>query len=154
MRASAYAIALSLTLACTGQVQADTEIFRWVDENGVVHYSDVPDDPDAAATDVKSTATDRQRVRQQELRAWEDRQRQAAEDQDADMQRAMDAQAAAEKERMRQLNCEAATQRAKLYGESHRLYETLPDGERRYLTDAELSAARSEALAEVDEWCQ
>ena len=38
---------LALSLAAASQ-----EIYRWVDKNGVVHYSDQPDSPDAVLIDV------------------------------------------------------------------------------------------------------
>ena len=37
---------------------------------------------------------------------------------------------------------------------SQRLYETEPDGERRYLSDAELDAARASAKASMDVLCK
>src|SRR5262245_11822974 len=38
---------LALSLAAASQ-----EIYRWVDKNGVVHYSDQPDSPNAELIDV------------------------------------------------------------------------------------------------------
>jgi hypothetical protein len=59
------------------------------------------------------------------------------------------AEIAAEKER----NCVAARERADRYSTSQRLYRTLPNGEREYLSDAELSEARAKADADVVNWC-
>jgi hypothetical protein len=56
---------------------------------------------------------------------------------------------AAEKER----NCTAAQQRADKYKTSLRLFRTLPNGEREYLSDAELDEARAKADADVANWC-
>lgn len=56
---------------------------------------------------------------------------------------------AAEKER----NCTAARERADRYKVSQRLYRTLPNGEREYLSDAELDEARAKADADVANWC-
>jgi hypothetical protein len=59
------------------------------------------------------------------------------------------AEVAAEKER----NCVAARERADRYSISQRLYRTLPNGEREYLSDAELDEARAKAEADVANWC-
>jgi hypothetical protein len=39
------------------------------------------------------------------------------------------------------------------YDTAHKLYKPLPNGERQYLTDQEMDAARAEARKTVDEWC-
>jgi hypothetical protein len=59
------------------------------------------------------------------------------------------AEVAAEKER----NCAAARERADRYKVSQRLFRTLPNGEREYLSDAELDEARAKADADVANWC-
>jgi hypothetical protein len=59
------------------------------------------------------------------------------------------AEVAAEKER----NCAAARERSDRYKVSQRLFRTLPNGEREYLSDAELDEARAKADADVANWC-
>ena len=39
------------------------------------------------------------------------------------------------------------------YTTAPRLYESLPDGGRRYLTDDEIDQARASAMDDVDAWC-
>ena len=53
----------------------------------------------------------------------------------------------------RQRNCAAAQERADKYKVSQRLYRTLPNGEREYLSDGELDEARAKADADVASWC-
>jgi hypothetical protein len=53
----------------------------------------------------------------------------------------------------RQRNCAVARDRAERYKVSQRLYRTLPNGEREYLSDAELDEARAKADADVANWC-
>jgi hypothetical protein len=53
----------------------------------------------------------------------------------------------------RQRNCTAARERADRYKVSQRLFRTLPNGEREYLSDAELDEARAKADADVASWC-
>jgi hypothetical protein len=145
---------LTLT-AAAGQAMAEKEVFRWVDEQGVVHYSDRPIDPRARATGITFQPTDPARIREQELRQWE-QQNQAAESARDEQEGAVDALEAnkkAQEARIRQLECKAARERYETYTTAPRLYESLPGGERRYLTDEEFSAARSQAEADVETWC-
>ena len=50
--------------------------------------------------------------------------------------------------------CTKARERYDSYMNSQRLYEELPNKERRYLTDAELDTARAAAKASMDTLCQ
>lgn len=50
-------------------------------------------------------------------------------------------------------NCEYARQMQARYSTAHRLYRNGPDGERVYLSDDELSAARTKAESDVAAWC-
>lgn len=137
------------------QALADTEVFRWVDEDGVLHYSDRPMDPHAERANITSRPTDRARLREQQLREWEGRQAaaRAAADQPPEGSAASEADRQAEEARIREANCVAARDRLATYTAAPRLYETLPDGQRRYLPEEELDSLRARARAEVDAWC-
>ncbi|HEX5418788.1 MAG TPA: hypothetical protein VFY39_02195 [Gammaproteobacteria bacterium] len=50
-------------------------------------------------------------------------------------------------------NCRIARDRAQRYSVAHRLYRNLPNGQREYLTDAEIDKAKAEAAADVERWC-
>ena len=50
-------------------------------------------------------------------------------------------------------NCTQARERVTRYTQSMRLYRTTADGEREYLNDAEIDAARARAAGEVETWC-
>ena len=50
--------------------------------------------------------------------------------------------------------CTKARERYDSYMNSQRLYESQANGERRYLSDAELTAARTSAKASMDELCK
>lgn len=50
-------------------------------------------------------------------------------------------------------NCKTAQQRQQSYDQSHRLYRVGANGERQYLTDAEIDEARARAKADVETWC-
>ena len=53
----------------------------------------------------------------------------------------------------RAANCTAAQERNARYQMSRRLFRTTPDGEREYLSDEELDAAKAGAVADVAKWC-
>ena len=62
-------------------------------------------------------------------------------------------QTPAERAAERTKNCQAAQERKTKYEEARRLYRELPNGEREYLKDSEIDAARSQAAADVGTWC-
>jgi hypothetical protein len=53
----------------------------------------------------------------------------------------------------RTANCGIARERLDRYLISRRLYRTAPDGERAYLSDAEIDEAKARAAADVEKWC-
>jgi len=132
---------------------AEDVVFRSVDDNGQVVFSDRPADgklhesvdlkvarPQAAS----DNAQQQDEYLQKAVSLREQQDADAAEDEDR-----IQADVAAQ----RQANCSAARSRAEKYNTHRRLYRPLPGGEREYLDDAELDAARAEAARTVDEWC-
>ena len=49
-------IMLLLAAFAAGAVLADTVVYKWVDKNGNVHYSTIPQNPKAQPTDIINTA--------------------------------------------------------------------------------------------------
>jgi hypothetical protein len=145
-------VAIAILWAGFGQAFADTEIFRWVDSDGIVHYSDRPDSS-AAIVVGQSKSTDPARVREEELRNWEEMQKEQKARNTQSAVAAYDAKQDAENKRVRQIKCARAREMSEVYSDAHRLYETLPNGERKYLTDDELSEARESAMRGVGESC-
>jgi hypothetical protein len=149
-----YGASLIWALLAAPAVAEDTDVYKWVDQNGVVHYSDVPVDENAVATGIRSERTDRRRVEEEQRREWdqrrEDEQQQAEQAEQERQSASRTAQAAADEAD----RCATARERAERYTTAHRLFEPLPDGGRRYLTDEETTAARASAEAEVERWCQ
>jgi hypothetical protein len=137
-----------LTMAATSALAA--EVYRFVEPDGTVVYTDRPSSTDAVQIMLATRrpvpvaqATNSQATPPPAIPAGV----QAAGDQRPT--RAERARAAAERER----NCEIARQRAESYNTSHRLYRALPNGEREYLNDAEIDEARSQAESDVANWC-
>jgi hypothetical protein len=145
----AFSLALTLTLASA----ASADVYRYVDSKGNVQYTDKPALLPAERLAVQSRATDAAEVEagvaaEQARTAAANAARQQAATTRADQNKASQVTATAKAER-----CEKARARNDSYNTSKRLYETLPDGERRYLTDAELDEARARAEKAVAEAC-
>ena len=135
-------IALVLAGACT---LARADVFRWVDEQGVVHYSDewvpgsvvikttVRPHSEAAAPSGQSAANSRvneQIASQDNARAVQQ-----------DVAKARDSQ------------CSWAKDRYMKAIASRRVYKEGKDGERQYMTDAEADAYREQARKDVQQAC-
>ena len=130
-----------------------SEIYKWTDEDGNVHYEDRPT---GAATEERLQLTYRrtdsssvnQRIQARMNRQAErDEARSAAAA--AEQEAAENAAAAAE----RQQACERARARLETYLQSRRLYRTDENGERVYLDDAERQEARQKAEEQITEFC-
>ncbi len=142
----------SLVLALSGAHAA--EIYKYLDENGNVQYTDKPPTLPAQRLQIRNQPTDPAAVQERE----QAEQRRRAE---ADSQRQEQARAAADTQQAEQLTaedkakrCLQARERYDTYMNSQKLYEQLPDGERRYLSSQELDATRAAAKATMEVMCQ
>lgn len=144
LMAVATAIGLALTLAVPA---AANEIYRWVDDDGVVHFGDRPDHERAEPLTVRTAPPTPAQVPEQP----------PADSAAAEGPAASDELFAAppedEVEAARRANCEIADERYERMSRAPRLYREGPDGERLYLEDDEVEAALSEAREAVEEWC-
>ncbi len=128
------------------------QVYRTVDADGNVTYSDRPDsrgaetifiDTSVATPAVASAAT-------ADNAPAEDAVSSETDQIDADV----DAEpTAAELAAERLENCATARDRQGRYSIAHRIYRNTDDGEREYLNDAEFDAIRAEATADVQKWC-
>ncbi|HMN43499.1 MAG TPA: DUF4124 domain-containing protein [Povalibacter sp.] len=147
---------LTLTAAavvlCAGAAHADVYMFK--DAQGNVQYTDKPPTLPAERLNVQSRKTDvvevqaREQAELAKLKAT-DEARQKSNAAQTDQQSAAELTAKDKAER-----CTKARERYDKYATSQRLYETQANGERRYLSDAELDAARSSAKSTMDEFCK
>ncbi|MEQ1801108.1 MAG: DUF4124 domain-containing protein [Gammaproteobacteria bacterium] len=132
----------------------EASVYRWVDAQGIVHYSDQPAaDSSAEELPIRYRKTDRGAL-QARLKAKSEIDAAGAvrEGQESD------ADAAAEADRQKVLaerdtNCKAARDRVAKYTNALRLYKPGPNGERVYLTNEELDVERADANRAVDQWC-
>lgn len=134
---------------------ADAAIYRWVDEQGRVHYGqhaptdqaeqlDIPDtEPAAQPPDLQQLEQERGEQRRKLLETYQEERemkRQAAEKR-------------AQEQQQRQKNCVTARNRLAKYQRSNAIYETLEDGSRRFLSQAERDDELEQMRQAVQHWC-
>ena len=142
----------TLLLAAAG-AQA-SEVYKTTDAQGRPVYTDKPVSLPAEKLNVKSATTDTVQLQQR----YEEQMKGYSE---ADKARAEAASKAAEAQKAsamtaedRARRCEESRQRYESYMNARRLYEPgESEGERRYLSDAEIDAARADARKLMDEFC-
>lgn len=152
MLRNSLALTAAVLALSAGAAQADVYMFK--DAQGNVQYTDKPPTLPAERLSVQSRKTDvvevqaREQAEMAQLKASNDA-RQKATVAQADQQAAAELTAKDKAER-----CTKARERYDKYATSQRLYETLPNGERRYLDSSELDTARASAKSTMDEFCK
>jgi hypothetical protein len=147
-------ITLALTASTLLATQTFADVYRYKDEQGNILYTDKPATLPAERLNVQSQKTDtvalqaRQQEEQQRMNTTNQSRQQAAAKQ-TDERKAAETSATDKAEQ-----CKKARERYDSYMTSRRLYEQQADGERRYLSDAELDAARASAKASMDVLCK
>ncbi|WP_070885602.1 DUF4124 domain-containing protein [Pseudomonas argentinensis] len=124
------------------------QVYRWVDEQGRVHYGQQPQGANAQAVEVRPQVVERDAATQaREQRA--ERYFQARRDEQAQA-------AQARREQQAQLARECAQLRAALASmpEGRRYYQPVANGERHYYSDQELDAARVQLGGQLSGRCQ
>jgi hypothetical protein len=144
-------IVAAVLLAVSAQA---SDVFKSTDPQGRPVYTDKPQTLPAQKLDVRTASTDTVEVQR---RYEEQMKRLGAEQEAASAAAARDAEArkAAEMtQEDRARRCVEARQRYESYMNARRLYEPgSGEGERRYLSDAEIDAARANARQAMDEFC-
>jgi len=155
MRASvALAAVLGLSAVAITAAAEEVSVYRWVDNDGVPHFTDrPPSGAPAELTGIRSQRTDPGAVQarvEQESEDFTEAQKRRADTSD---ERDEAAQQRSETRQQRAENCEKARERLETYSTARRLYRPMPDGERDYLSSEEMDTARASAQQEVDDWC-
>jgi hypothetical protein len=143
-------LALIIALALAGTLSAE-QVYKWIDEDGNVHYSDLPV-AGAELVTVQSRPTDSDLVKN-EQQAVADYEVERAERQEA---AAAQAEATAEKraaDKERQANCAKYTERQVRFTENRRIYRMDENGERVYYDEEEMAAARANVADMVAKYC-
>lgn len=147
---------LPIAIACAALMASGLavagEIYKWTDEDGNVHYEDRPvGKTDMEHVDIVSRNTDNTVV---QARVDADRQARAAR-----RQVASEAPAEMTKEELRaeqqerQQKCQMYRDRLQAFLRSTRLYEEDDGGDRNYLSDDEVMAARTKVEGQIQEYC-
>lgn len=145
-------VTATLLAVATGALAS--EVFKTTDTQGQPVYTDKPATLPAQRLDVKSASTDVVEVQQRydaqmKRYAEADKAGSEAAQQSADRRKA--AELSAEDRAKR---CTEARQRYESYMNARRLYAPGDaEGDRRYLSDAEIDEARANAKRTMDEFC-
>jgi hypothetical protein len=137
-------------LALTASVAYGAEVYRSTDANGVVSYSDRPQ---GANSQYIYVATPRPPSGMLPRGTAAPTPGPGQADPAVQAPPPPVALPPSELEAQRARNCEIARERQQRYSVAHRLFRTLPNGEREYLSDAEIDDARARAAADVENWC-
>ncbi len=155
MRLSAV---LCSMLVASGALAAMADVYRWVDASGSVHYSDVPTQGavliSGSSHTIPRPRSDTASSSQNSVDAQRDRvaaANGAIDDRLNQENTARAVQNDIEKKRVEQ--CKEAMKRYDQAITSRRLYRLAANGERVYLTDAEIDKARVAARVERDTAC-
>lgn len=128
------------------------EIYKWTDEDGNVHYEDRPIGEEVVRLDVISNRTDNASVQASidARRGQETARAEARSKRDEEKQTAAVARAEAEK---RDVKCQDSRARMESYLQSRRLYRQDDAGERVYLDEDQIMAARAKAQDMIQKYC-
>ncbi len=131
---------------------AGAEIHRWVDADGAVHFGERPPpgvesqqmelERNAPKPDPELAESRRRQERLMRVMDEEQRERDAVREQERQRKAAT------------RRNCEIARRHLEGQRTAGYLYEEMPNGERRILSDAERAASTARAEAEVAKWCR
>lgn len=145
-----FAVAVGVASLTAFQAGLAAGVYRWVDENGEVHYGDrPPSNTESTRMEIESAPAPapedgERRLKTQRLLDALESQR------DRDKQKA--AQAKADEARQER-NCQSARRQVALHQRANSVFRRGPDGERIYLSDEERKQALARARTLVDQWC-
>jgi hypothetical protein len=132
---------------------ASADVYKWVDPQGRVHYSDRPDVDNAERVAVASRRSNPEVIAQRTEAEHE--QRSQADAQASQQRREQATTQAVQKDvaKTRETQCKDAKEQYRVAIESQKLYRVGKNGEREYLTSAEIDEARMNARRAMDEIC-
>ena len=150
MRYLAFTATLILSVALASAATA-SEIYKWTDEDGNVHYTDTPVNASSERLDIASRSTDTDQVRAQ-TQARLDRQSAAAEAA-ANVPAGPSPEELRAEKKDRAEKCSMYQARLTKFTQSRRIYREDESGERIYLDEAETQKTRDKAEEQVREYC-
>ena len=142
-------ILVTIMLAGLATTAAAGVVYKWVDANGQVYYTDRP--PTQAGSRLLSVL-ERGYVESNEQQSAPGGEPPPSSPDEPGTDPTV-ASVQQDVDRVRSEQCKQAQERYKTYVESRRLFRQTADGKRDYLSDEELMKARIEARQAVDEYC-
>lgn len=146
-----------LTIAALVASPVGADVYKFKDEQGNVLYTDKPATLPAERLNVQSQRTDTVAVQarqQEEMKRMQAASGTGQQQQQTPGQQAGQQQPAPDSAQDKTDRCATARARYDNYMNSQKLYEQQANGERRYLTDAEIEAARASAKTSMDVLCK
>ena len=151
MRYLAIAVALMLAVTTAGTAAAG-DIFKWTDEDGNVHFGDRPlgEDPEKVA--IQSRPTNPERV-QATVQSRANAAAKAAEEEAAATPAGPSPEELQAEADERAEKCGKYREQLQRFVRSRRLYREDESGERVYLDEDEMQAARERVENQVQDFC-
>lgn len=144
-------ILLIVLAPLTGAAQ---QLYRWVDAQGKVHYSDAPPPPGARGVKTLPPAAGGGTPAASPSKSWQEKEMEFRQRRAAEAEAQARKERAEEEARQRRANCETARSRLRLLESGERLVTTNAQGEREFLDDAARERALDEARKAVETWCR
>lgn len=151
MKKQLITAAAILALAGSGAALAG-DIYKWVDEDGNVHYGDKPNVAQAERMAIESRPTDPSQVSAETQSLMASREAAAERRTEMDTAAAEQAELRAQAEQRAQ-QCSSARAQMQRMITARRVYQEDENGERVYLDDAERDAARERVENQINEYC-
>ncbi len=130
----------------------DSTLYRWVDDNGAVHYTDKPHGK-AQAIDIRSRRTDAAAVQQRNAAATEQALAVAEQDEANATQSEQRAANTQDEQKRKAANCARARTALAQLGTARRPYRIDEQGEHQYLSSEQIDQERVDAEAAIQEFC-
>ncbi len=138
-----------LAVACAVAPLAGAELYKYVDKDGKTVYSDQPPPKGEAKTlhiaPPPPPAAKGESFVERDKALQKGREKEAAKEKEE--------QRKAEEAKAKQLRCEQAREAYRTYDQGGRILQ-YKNGEREYMSDDEIAAARTKAKKEMDEACE
>lgn len=124
-------------------------VYKWVDDNGRLHYTDKPPATGAQRMAIESQRTDPSQITARVEARRESQEQELEQQQETEEQRRLEQQ----REEVREENCRRSRRALESLLSATRLYEPLPGGDRRYLEQDEIDQRMDKARKDVEEYC-
>ncbi|MGD8380447.1 MAG: DUF4124 domain-containing protein [Gammaproteobacteria bacterium] len=141
--------ALLVAIGLLAALPAAAAVYRWVDKDGNVHYSDKPVTPQAQRTHIKSRPTDPKQASQ----SLEDLRNQASDYRQQVQAQQQSTEDAEKARKEREARCKKAREDLAKILPARKMYKLNDKGERVYQTDDERVKAVEKARERVNELC-